>query len=101
MKNFNLLFIFLLAAGCTTLSKKRCESLNYYEIGYDTSIHGNESQPKLDYYQNICATQQQAPVNADEFNKGYADGLKRYCLTGGKEDLGITGRIDHDICAKK
>jgi Protein of unknown function (DUF2799) len=93
---FAVLSVALISVGCSSMTKKECETANWENIGrYD----GGQGKPLQEYelMKNQCEMYSRTPDQA-AYLKGYKDGLERYCTNRNGEILGRSGAQYFEQC---
>lgn len=83
--------------GCATTPKptlkpNQCQTANWQNIGYQDGLLGL-SKSHLNKHQEACLT-----VIADDWQKGYEQGLKKYCTPLRAYQLGREGFAFNNVC---
>jgi len=96
-------FLFTLIAvslsGCATLSKEECLVADWREVGFSDASQGY-TQARVAEHRSACA-EAKVTVNLDEYNSGFAQGLKNYCTVNTGFDLGAKGAGYPSQCIEK
>lgn len=89
-----------LLSGCSTLSKKDCESLNWERAGYQAALKGEQVQAAFNQYQNSCRQVSVAATqaNGDDFAKGYDNGREVFCTPANMHEFAKYGGVYTGIC---
>lgn len=97
MKYFLYLY-FIFLVSCSTFSKEECETMNWEKEGYKAALNGQSAGQQARYFQKVCNSKYQVPINGDNFAKGYEQGLKKYCSTSNLYQSGLRGDDYKGIC---
>jgi len=83
-------------SGCASLSKERCLSNNWDDIGYRDGRQGYKPE-SLDAHTKSCAKHGVRP-NRDQYTQGYKKGIATYCSTSNGRHVGERGGNYHYVC---
>lgn len=98
MKKTYLIF-FLLAAGCSTYSKKECETFNWKEVGYEVGRDGNPGySERLEHFKSKCGEEHAVNPDSAQIAEGYKMGLDFFCSPQGARRAGSMGLKYYQIC---
>lgn len=84
-----LLLIALGLSGCATLSKEECLVVDWREVGFSDASQGY-TQARVAEHRSACA-EAKVTVNLDQYNSGFAQGLKNYCTANTGFNLAAKG----------
>lgn len=76
-------------SGCATLSKEECLVVDWREVGFSDASRGH-TQARVAEHRSACA-EAKVTVNLDQYNSGFAQGLKNYCTANTGFNLGAKG----------
>lgn len=93
---FILLIVFI--SGCTTLSKKECETMNWESAGYNSALKGEPAGSQIRELKNLCVNRYNTSIDAEAFARGYEKGQAQYCTELNLYKLGISGQTYKGIC---
>ena len=92
-----LIAVSLLFSACTPhLSKQQCESINWYQLGYQDGSQGKYQRNLTKDIQD-CA-QYKLQVNAPAYRRGWQAGVKAFCTPNTAYNLGVNGATYNNIC---
>lgn len=86
----------LLLNGCSTLSKEQCQTMSWYNLGYQDGEQGR-SPAKWQDYRASCG-EYGVSVDQQEWQRGYDKGLSLYCLPELAYNKGRSGHVYRGIC---
>jgi hypothetical protein len=89
------LLLFLICTACS-LSKKDCETTDWYDRGLRDGRVG-EFTSALTKYKEQCSAHN-ITVDAHFYKMGYNDGLKQFCTFDNGHKEGLAGRVDLNVC---
>ena len=98
MKTLFYLFLLSLVTGCSTLSAKDCEAMDWLAKGKAEGEQGHATQA-LAEYQKTCGAVGVTP-NAVAFLKGHNQGLRSFCTYSGGLEFGKKGLPYEGVCPK-
>lgn len=75
MKVMLVISLFSITA-CSRFSRKECMEMDWRKQGQATALKGEDQQSSFAYFGKQC---RDIPVSAQEFAKGYSEGLKTFC----------------------
>lgn len=99
MKNLIFAVLALLLSACANLSKKDCETRNWYAQGEADGLAG-ETRNALTESSKACS-KHGVLVDAESYNKGYEKGLASFCTYKNGQQYGRHGKYYHGSCPKK
>lgn len=92
------LLLLLFSTACS-LSKKDCETADWYERGFRDGRVG-EFTSALTKYKQQCAAHK-VEIEIQHYKMGYNDGLAVFCTFDNGYKEGLVGRVDLDVCPPK
>ncbi|MCC5987375.1 MAG: DUF2799 domain-containing protein [Pararhodobacter sp.] len=88
--------VFLLAA-CASISREECLQGNWHDIGMRDGQAGHVAQSRFARHVDSCARVDVAP-DQTEWERGYRQGLQRYCTPQSGLREGRAGRAYRSVC---
>lgn len=71
--------VLILATGCSTFSRKECESMNWSAKGHQSALSGETVDEGIAYFKNACGVEHRIEPDMKAYQAGYAEGLKEFC----------------------
>ncbi len=93
---FGIAVLTLTLSGCASLTQDQCQSGNWSEIGQSDAVSGYPAQRFNDHIK-ACQRYSITPSMA-EYEKGYKQGLLRYCTLSNGFSVGRNGYSYQGIC---
>jgi len=90
------LLVFLVLAGCATLTKEECQSADWYQIGVTDGAEGYGAE-RLQSHRRACAKVGVSP-DAEQWLAGRERGLRLYCTSSKAFEEGQNGRTIRGGC---
>ncbi|WP_423062415.1 DUF2799 domain-containing protein [Candidiatus Paracoxiella cheracis] len=100
IKKYSIALVFLgtfgLSACVPHLTQQQCQSMNWYQLGYED---GNQGKLQRDLSRDIkdCA-RFQLTVNTLQYRNGWAAGVRQFCRPQTAYQLGTNGSSYNNIC---
>lgn len=88
----------LFAMGCSTYSKKQCESFDWDSRGYMSALKGERQELGVAYYYKECSDKYGVQPQEKEFSVGYGRGLKVFCTPDFAVEFASKGGEYAGIC---
>lgn len=95
------LFLALIATGCTTFSEKQCQSFQWDQVGYDGAMKGERAAEHFSYYQRHCGKEHNVQPSEEKFLSGYKKGVEKFCTPEYALAFGQYGGTYRGICPQK
>ncbi|MEZ0390600.1 MAG: DUF2799 domain-containing protein [Pseudobdellovibrionaceae bacterium] len=87
---------FLLSSCASYFTRKDCEKMNWYQIGYDAALRGDRISN--DETVNKCR-KVEAEISESQLDVGFKAGMSRYCQADGVFQTGKNGDLfNTDFC---
>ncbi len=83
-------------SSCSTLSKKECMSVDWFELGIKDANSG-EKEPLTSEHEKSCS-KHNLKIKVSQYLKGYKVGLKTYCTKETGRSRGESGDSKHIFC---
>jgi hypothetical protein len=84
-----IMVLILALAGCASMSKKECVTVDWRTVGYEDGVVGRTGD-SIGRYRKACADHGVAP-DLDAYRAGRAEGLREYCQPDNGYRLGSSG----------
>jgi hypothetical protein len=65
--------------GCSSMSRKECETANWSQLGFKSGASGETFNDSVDAYDKKCTVKHNVTMTMTDFKKGYNLGLQKYC----------------------
>lgn len=95
-------YLFLLCVlfitGCASLSEDECKKGDWEGLGFKDAMKGY-TEGRTDSYQKACS-EYGISVDQAKYDKGFQNGLKKFCTFNKGLELGLAGRENHLPCEK-
>ncbi len=85
-----------LSACVPHLSQQQCQSMNWYQVGYQDGSQGRNQRDLSSDIQD-CA-RFKLTVNTGQYQKGWQVGVRQYCQPQTAYNMGVNGAPYNDIC---
>ncbi|OFZ28562.1 MAG: hypothetical protein A2622_05575 [Bdellovibrionales bacterium RIFCSPHIGHO2_01_FULL_40_29] len=99
MKSIFFILAVVIVSSCTTLSKKDCQTINWYEWGKSDALKGKTSMVFTDYTKT-CSKHGIA-LDKDNYIKGRVEGLKNFCTYKNGEQFAHKGETYRSVCPQQ
>ncbi|MGF1784652.1 DUF2799 domain-containing protein [Photobacterium swingsii] len=88
--------VLTLLSGCASMSPDECKTADWYQVGYQDGVNGNNPSIINDYSKD-CA---EAGVSADHarWKEGFDKGTILYCSPDNGYQVGIAGKEYYGVC---
>lgn len=86
--------------GCSTYSKKQCESFDWKEEGRKAALAGEKISERASHFHATCEKEQNVSLDKEQFIAGYKVGLKLFCNRETGLKHGANGGKYAGICPK-
>lgn len=96
LKGIWLMLVTLFLTSCATISENECRSVEWYNLGYNDGAQGRNSG-RIIKYRKECP-KFGVVVDNTLYQKGYEEGIKKYCNPINGYNLGRRGRAYRGIC---
>lgn len=88
--------LFILFAGCSTITEKECRKGDWYGLGIQDGSKGEKAVKYFDY--EAACIEYRVKADRKRYNEGHKIGLKSYCLYEKGKELGLAGDSNHGLC---
>ena len=86
-----------LLLGCSALSEKECNSVDYSKLGSEAQKTGKSKELALEKYVNSCESDHGIKVDRSAFDKAYQASLIKYCTKELPLQMGKDGEVYHVV----
>ena len=90
------LILLLLLSGCASMNKDQCLVADWYQVGYEDGLRG-ENPARIRDYREDCASHGVAPLWQD-YQQGHDAGSTRYCTPLRGFNHGLNGNQYNQNC---
>jgi hypothetical protein len=91
--------LLILLKGCVGLSKKDCETMNWYQKGKSDAMNG-DSLNTYSKHEKSCS-KFGLKANMEDYSKGHEDGLELFCTYDSAYQFGLEGNEYYNTCIGK
>ena len=100
MKMINLLLMLSLV-GCSTFSKKQCQSFDWKNEGYQMALEGLTEGETVEFFRQKCQLKHEVTTDNKALKKGYAEGIQVFCRPNLARRFGSKGGYYRGSCPKE
>lgn len=93
-----LLLVLLILSGCAPLSEDDCKKGDWEGLGYKDAMKGYTTG-RTESYQKACS-EYGISVDQAQYDKGFKNGLKKFCTFNKGLEVGLAGKPNHLACEK-
>lgn len=88
-------------SGCSTYSKKQCQTFNWQERGYSDAIKGESKGGGLAHYNRTCTKEHGVAPDITAYEQGFKKGLEYFCTPERASSFGDEGGKYRGTCQGK
>lgn len=91
----------LFLSGCSALSKKQCEQMDWNSLGYQKAMNGQTIEQQRRYYEQSCIQEHDVKPDFAAFEAGFKTGIDYLCTGSGGVALGSRGASYRGTCPRE